>query len=87
MSETELETMKSYSISFCRAHAAPLSIYKDSSAVDTTSRHQPDMLKSDINSWHTLGSRAERNKENNAMPTKWKAYKVSLFKFLHLIPT
>ncbi|GMN34661.1 hypothetical protein TIFTF001_004822 [Ficus carica] len=59
-----------------RAHAAPLSIYKDSSAVDTTSRHQPDMLKSDINSWHTLGSRAERNKENNAMPTKWKAYKV-----------
>ncbi|KAL5557646.1 hypothetical protein UlMin_033857 [Ulmus minor] len=51
-----------------------LSIYKDSSAAD--SHHQPDILKTDSNSWHTLGARAERNKENNAIPSKWTSYKI-----------
>lgn len=55
-----------------RAHATPLAIYKDSSIVD----HQPDRLKTDLNSWRTLGARAERNKENSAIPTKWTTYKV-----------
>uniref|UniRef100_A0A2N9HAX9 Uncharacterized protein n=1 Tax=Fagus sylvatica TaxID=28930 RepID=A0A2N9HAX9_FAGSY len=55
-----------------RAHATPLAIYKDSSIVD----HQPDTLKTDLNSWRTLGARAERNKENSAIPTKWTTYKV-----------
>ena len=32
--------------------------------------------KADLNSWHALGGRAERNKENNAMPAKWTSYKV-----------
>ncbi|EXB56250.1 hypothetical protein L484_024787 [Morus notabilis] len=59
-----------------RGHAASFNIYKDAGVLDTTSHHQPDMLKMDVHSWHALGSRAERNKENNAMPTKWKAYKV-----------
>lgn len=55
-----------------RAHATPLAIYKDSSIVD----HQPDTLKTDLNAWRTLGARAERNKENSAIPTKWTTYKV-----------
>ncbi|XP_030951083.1 mitotic spindle checkpoint protein BUBR1 [Quercus lobata] len=55
-----------------RAHATPLTIFKDISNVD----RQPDTSKTDLNSWRTLGARAERNKENNAIPTKWTTYKV-----------
>lgn len=55
--------------------AATLNIYKDSS-VDSTLHQQQDMSKTDLNSWLTLGGKAERNKENNAIPTKWTSYKV-----------
>lgn len=56
---------------------APINIYKESNSVDVGSRYHPDVPKTDLNSWHTLGPRAERNKENNAIPTKWTTYKVS----------
>lgn len=51
----------------------PLSIYKE----DSISLDQSDVPKRDLNLWHTLGPRAERNKENSAIPTKWTSYKVS----------
>ncbi|KAK9928529.1 hypothetical protein M0R45_025661 [Rubus argutus] len=50
----------------------PLSIYKE----DSISLDQSDVPKRDLNLWHTLGPRAERNKENSAIPTKWTSYKV-----------
>lgn len=37
---------------------------------------QQDISETDLNSWLSLGGRAERNKENNAIPTKWTSYKV-----------
>ncbi|KAG4906206.1 hypothetical protein GLYMA_20G006600v4 [Glycine max] len=55
-----------------RTRAAPLSIYKDSADTGDTDPHKPDPS----HSWHTLGARADRNKENNAIPGKWKSYKV-----------
>ncbi|XP_020237517.1 mitotic spindle checkpoint protein BUBR1 [Cajanus cajan] len=55
-----------------RTRAAPLSIYKDSVATGDTGPHQPDLS----HSWLTLGARADRNKENNAIPGKWKSYKI-----------
>ncbi|KAJ1394961.1 Mad3/Bub1-like proteiny region 1 [Sesbania bispinosa] len=55
-----------------RTRAAPLSIYKDSAATGETCPPQLDPS----HSWHTLGARAERNKENNAIPAKWKSYKI-----------
>ncbi|KAK2399769.1 putative inactive serine/threonine-protein kinase bub1 [Trifolium repens] len=55
-----------------RTRAAPLSIYKDSNASGETSPHQPDQS----HSWLKLGARAERNKENNAIPAKWKSFKI-----------
>ncbi|AES59939.1 putative mitotic spindle checkpoint protein Bub1/Mad3 [Medicago truncatula] len=55
-----------------RTRAAPLSIYKDSNANAETCPPQPDPS----HSWLKLGGRAERNKENNAIPAKWKSFKV-----------
>ncbi|KAM6579958.1 hypothetical protein CsatA_003732 [Cannabis sativa] len=47
-----------------------VNIYKDPSfAVDIPKTEA-------ASSWKSLGSRAERNKENNDKPSKWKAYKV-----------
>lgn len=51
----------------------PLSIYKE----DSNSVDQSEVPKRELNSWHTLGPRAERNKENTAIPSKWTSYKVS----------
>ncbi|XVF82377.1 hypothetical protein PTKIN_Ptkin16aG0041900 [Pterospermum kingtungense] len=51
----------------------PLSIYNDNTDVMRGHDSKP---KTDSNSWHTLGGRAERNKENNAMPAKWASYKI-----------
>lgn len=60
---------------FCRNHKAPFSVYKDTN-VDIMSSYHPDKSNAD-NSWHTLGAQAERNKENNARPSKWmSSYKV-----------
>ncbi|KAK1555963.1 hypothetical protein Q3G72_033908 [Acer saccharum] len=50
----------------------PLLVYKDTK-VDVLSSHQPDKSKA---AWNNLGTRAERNKENNAIPSKWTSYKV-----------
>lgn len=52
---------------------APLSVYNENS-VDVIV--QQPKLKTDLNPWQTLGTRAERNKENNAIPAKWKSFKV-----------
>ncbi|KAL0770806.1 hypothetical protein Bca101_035957 [Brassica carinata] len=52
----------------------PLSIY-----TDTTSGNQQqesDKSRPEYGSWLMLGGRAERNKENNALPGKWKTFKV-----------
>ncbi|KAK2660999.1 hypothetical protein Ddye_007532 [Dipteronia dyeriana] len=48
-----------------------LLVYKDTK-VDVIS-HQPDKSKA---AWNSLGTRAERNKENHAIPSKWTSYKV-----------
>ncbi|CAL5383265.1 unnamed protein product [Camellia sinensis] len=58
-----------------RAHGAPLTIFKDTST-DVSLVHQPELSKTDSKSWHGLGGRAERNKENNAIPTKWTSNKI-----------
>ncbi|KAG5396476.1 hypothetical protein IGI04_018290 [Brassica rapa subsp. trilocularis] len=53
---------------------APLSIY-----TDTTSGNQQqesDKSRPEYGSWLMLGGRAERNKENNSLPGKWKTFKV-----------
>ncbi|CAJ1932872.1 unnamed protein product [Sphenostylis stenocarpa] len=55
-----------------RTGASLFSIYKDSAVTGYTDPHQPDQS----HSWHTLGARADRNKENNAIPAKWKSFKI-----------
>ncbi|XP_057502798.1 mitotic spindle checkpoint protein BUBR1 isoform X1 [Actinidia eriantha] len=56
-----------------RAYGTPLNIYKDTNA---TLFHQLELSEADSRSWYTLGSRKERNKENNAIPTKWTSNKI-----------
>ncbi|KAK6947970.1 Mad3/Bub1 homology region 1 [Dillenia turbinata] len=58
-----------------RPDAVPLAILKDINS-NISSSHRLDSPKADLNSWHALGARAERNKENNAMPTKWTSHKI-----------
>ncbi|KAF7141960.1 hypothetical protein RHSIM_Rhsim06G0001700 [Rhododendron simsii] len=58
-----------------RAHGTPLAIYKDSKA-DVSLVYKPELSKTDTKSWNVLGARAERNKENNAIPTKWTSNKI-----------
>ncbi|CAK9178267.1 unnamed protein product [Ilex paraguariensis] len=58
-----------------RAHRTPLAIFKDIST-DVTLGHQSESSKADLKSWHSLGARAERNKENNALPSKWTSNKI-----------
>ncbi|KAL6180771.1 hypothetical protein ACLB2K_047430 [Fragaria x ananassa] len=50
----------------------PLSIYKE----DSNSVDQSEVPKRELNSWHTLGPRAERNKENTAIPSTWTSFKI-----------
>ncbi|PKI71677.1 hypothetical protein CRG98_007899 [Punica granatum] len=57
------------------ADRAPFAIYKDANA-DISLAHQPDILKKGLNTWQNLGSRAERNKENNALPSRWTSLKI-----------
>ncbi|CAH8389353.1 unnamed protein product [Eruca vesicaria subsp. sativa] len=49
---------------------APLSIYAD------TNQQESEKPKPEYGSWLMLGGRAERNKENNSLPGKWKTFKV-----------
>ncbi|XP_073135747.1 mitotic spindle checkpoint protein BUBR1 isoform X3 [Henckelia pumila] len=58
-----------------RAHGNTLSIYKDNSS-GPASGHQVEMSNLDMKQWHTLGPLAERNKENNAIPSKWTSNKI-----------
>ncbi|KAL6573392.1 Mitotic spindle checkpoint protein bubr1 [Orobanche hederae] len=58
-----------------RAPGTALSIFKDNSSSSLTN-YQPEMSKSDLRPWHSLGARAERNKENNAIPSKWTSTKI-----------
>uniref|UniRef100_A0A5B7CA53 Putative mitotic spindle checkpoint protein BUBR1 n=1 Tax=Davidia involucrata TaxID=16924 RepID=A0A5B7CA53_DAVIN len=58
-----------------RTCGAPLSIYKDTNT-NITLCNQSELSRTDLKSWHTLGARAERNKENNAIPTKWTSNKI-----------
>ncbi|XWS65342.1 hypothetical protein CRYUN_Cryun05aG0104400 [Craigia yunnanensis] len=51
-----------------------LSLYNDTNMNVMRGHHSKP--KTDSNFWHTLGGRAERNKENNAMPAKWTSYKI-----------
>ncbi|XP_016686778.1 mitotic spindle checkpoint protein BUBR1 [Gossypium hirsutum] len=61
-----------------QVHRTPLSIYNDTN-MDVMRGHHVEKSKmpsTGSNSWHTLGGRAERNKENNAMPAKWTSHKI-----------
>ncbi|KAJ0240132.1 Mitotic spindle checkpoint protein BUBR1 [Hirschfeldia incana] len=56
-----------------RSSRPPLSIYSD----NTPGNHpEPEKSKPEYGSWLMLGGRAERNKENNSLPGKWKTFKV-----------
>ncbi|KAL1101508.1 hypothetical protein V6Z11_D05G302900 [Gossypium hirsutum] len=57
-----------------QVHRTPLSIYNDTNMDSWNNNHSKPSTGS--NSWHTLGGRAERNKENNAMPAKWTSHKI-----------
>ncbi|KAJ3679013.1 hypothetical protein LUZ60_017024 [Juncus effusus] len=59
----------------------PLSIWKDENAIVPT--HKNDKMKAALDTndnnkpaWMDLGTRADRNKENNAIPTKWTSFKI-----------
>ncbi|XP_022157258.1 mitotic spindle checkpoint protein BUBR1 [Momordica charantia] len=54
---------------------APFDVYEDSE-VDITSQQESHVSKTRLNSWTVLGSRRERNKENNALPSKWTSHKI-----------
>ncbi|XVF00215.1 hypothetical protein REPUB_Repub03eG0266000 [Reevesia pubescens] len=62
-----------FNLGISRMHRTPLSIYNDNIDIMRGHHSKP---KTDSNSWHTLGGRAERNKENNAIPEKWISYKI-----------
>ncbi|KAL7085736.1 hypothetical protein ACP275_14G297400 [Erythranthe tilingii] len=58
-----------------RTHGTALSIFKDSGSSSQLDHHS-EMSKLDVKPWHSLGARAERNKENNAIPSKWTSNKI-----------
>lgn len=68
------------SLHFCRTGAAAFTIYKDSTTTDDDYPQQPDVSKRELHSLHPLAARPERNKENNAIPGKWTAYRVGILK-------
>ncbi|VFQ59166.1 unnamed protein product [Cuscuta campestris] len=60
-----------------KPHGALLPIYNDTNASNTTSRHHIEKSKLESkSSWHCLGARGERNKENLAIPSKWTSNKI-----------
>ncbi|XP_059291931.1 mitotic spindle checkpoint protein BUBR1 isoform X2 [Lycium ferocissimum] len=58
-----------------RAHGSLFSIYKDANA-GMSSTLQSEIPKLENTSWHSLGARADRNKENQAIPSKWTSNKI-----------
>ncbi|KAI3745568.1 hypothetical protein L6452_07968 [Arctium lappa] len=55
---------------------ASLKVFKETSTMARSSLHQSEPPKTDLKPWPTLGARAERNKENNAIPAKWTSNKI-----------
>ncbi|KAF6137757.1 hypothetical protein GIB67_040465 [Kingdonia uniflora] len=47
-----------------------------STAFSIISSHQPEFGKAEVKSWNSLGTRADRNKENTAIPSKWTSTKI-----------
>ncbi|WZZ02983.1 hypothetical protein YC2023_088904 [Brassica napus] len=68
--ENKAESLSSFIIISSKA---PSAVYKDTTTGDQT---ESDKSKPEFGSWLMLGGRAERNKENNALPGKWAAFKV-----------
>ncbi|KAK4421853.1 Mitotic spindle checkpoint protein BUBR1 [Sesamum alatum] len=58
-----------------RAPGTSFSIFKDNGSGSLLG-HQSEAPKLDVKPWHSLGARAERNKENNAIPSKWTSNKI-----------
>ncbi|XP_051118167.1 mitotic spindle checkpoint protein BUBR1 [Andrographis paniculata] len=58
-----------------RAPGTNLSVFKDDSSTSSFG-HQPELAIPDMKPWHSLGARAERNKENNSIPSKWTSTKI-----------
>lgn len=58
-----------------RAQGSLFSIYKDAKA-GMSSTLQSEIPKLENISWHCLGARADRNKENQALPSKWTSNKI-----------
>uniref|UniRef100_A0A0A9DXF9 BUB1 N-terminal domain-containing protein n=1 Tax=Arundo donax TaxID=35708 RepID=A0A0A9DXF9_ARUDO len=54
----------------------PLSIYKDENSLPNQGLDRSRSNKESIMSWRTLGTQADRNKENNMVPAKWTSHKV-----------
>ncbi|XP_008811842.1 mitotic spindle checkpoint protein BUBR1 [Phoenix dactylifera] len=51
----------------------PLSIYNDA---NSGASHHCNNDERKENSWHILGTRSDRNKENTSVPAKWVSYKI-----------
>ncbi|KAG8039609.1 hypothetical protein GUJ93_ZPchr1560g40572 [Zizania palustris] len=51
----------------------PLAVYKDENSLPS---HGLARTRSNNTAWQTLGTQADRNKENNMMPAKWTSQKI-----------
>uniref|UniRef100_A0A0D9VD94 BUB1 N-terminal domain-containing protein n=1 Tax=Leersia perrieri TaxID=77586 RepID=A0A0D9VD94_9ORYZ len=51
----------------------PLAVYKDENSLPS---HGPARTRSNNTAWQTLGTQADRNKENNMRPAKWTSHKI-----------
>jgi checkpoint serine/threonine-protein kinase len=57
----------------CRINVnAPISVYKE----NPLPSQGLDRTRSKDRAWNTLGTQADRNKENNMMPARWTSHKV-----------
>ncbi|GJM90482.1 hypothetical protein PR202_ga06764 [Eleusine coracana subsp. coracana] len=54
----------------------PLSVYKDETSLPNQGPDRIRNNKENSTCWRTLGTQADRNKENNMMPSKWTSHKV-----------
>ncbi|GER36642.1 S-adenosylmethionine:tRNAribosyltransferase-isomerase [Striga asiatica] len=59
-----------------RTPGTALSIFKDKGSSSLASHEHLDISKAELKPWHSLGARAERNKENNEIPSKWTSTKI-----------
>lgn len=53
-----------------------LKVFKDTGSMGRSSMQQSESSKPELKVWNTLGGRAERNKENNTIPSKWTSHKI-----------